>query len=318
MSRRRREFARTGHPNVGLVLGAGGTVGAAYHAGVLYSVGHHTGFDPRDASQIVGTSAGSLVGALLRVGVSTEELVALARRDPSLPLPPHLHGLHQASVADTPSMLDVVLGVRPPTLGSVADTLRHRSPWPWILSWSRAAPLDLRPLFAELDHLCGSRWPDRDLKVCAVSASDGDRRVLDRMSGVELSRAVAASCAVPGLFRPQLVDGERLVDGGVRSVTNVDALDFASLEHPIDEVWVVAPMAGATFRSGPTALLRRRIEQTLRKELAAVPIGMPVRVFAPGRESSAVMGVDLMSDDRAASVILAGFLEAGSPELVTA
>jgi len=318
VSRRRRALGRADRPNVGLVLGAGGTVGAAYHAGVLFSVAHHTGFDPRDASQIVGTSAGSLVGALLRVGVSAEELVALARRDPSLPLPAHLHALQRASVADTPSALDVLLGVRPPTLGSVADTLRHRSPWPWLLSWSRAAPVDLRPLFAELDRLSGASWPDGDLKVCAVSASDGERRVLDATSGVELSQAVAASCAVPGLFRPQLVDGERLVDGGVRSVTNVDALDFNSLEHPIDEVWVVAPMAGSTFRSTPTALLRRRIEYTLRQELAALPIGMPVRVFAPGRESSAVMGVDLMSDDRAASVILAGFLEAGSPEPATA
>jgi len=43
-----------------------------------------------------------------------------------------------------------------------------------------------------------------------------------------------------------------------------------------------------------------------------------VRVFAPGRESSDVMGVDLMSDDRAASVVLASFLETGSPEPVSA
>lgn len=310
MSARR---SRTGDPRVGLVLGAGGTVGAAYHAGVLFSIEHHTGFDPRNAAQIVGTSAGSLVGALLRVGVGTEELVRLARRDPALPLPSHLRGLQQASVADTPSALDLLIAMRPPTLGSVANTLRHRTPWPWLLSWSRSARYDLQPLFAELDRLCGDRWPARDLKVCAVSADHGARRVLDASTGISLSQAVAASCAVPGLFRPQPVRGERLVDGGVRSVTNVDALDFASTTDQIDEVWVVAPMAGSTFRRPSTTLLHRRIEQTLRRELASVPIGMPVRVFTPGRESSEVMGIDLMSEDRAASTILAGFLEAGGP-----
>ena len=315
-SRRAGGQERRTRPNVGLVLGAGGTVGAAYHAGVLFSIEHHAGFDPREASQIVGTSAGSLVGALLRVGVSTEELVALARRDATLPLPSHLHGLREASVAETPTAMDLLLGVRPPTLGAVAATLRHRSPWPWLLSWSRSASLDLQPMFAELDRLCDGPWPADDLKVCAVSARDGSRRVLDATSGVGLSQAVAASCAVPGLFRPQRVHGEHMVDGGVRSVTNVDALDFSSAAHPIDEVWIVAPMAGATFRSLPTALLRRRIESALRQELAAIPIGMPVRLFTPGQESSEVMGVDLMSDDRAASVILAGFLEAGSPQQV--
>ncbi len=314
MSPRRGRDERRDRRNVGLVLGAGGTVGAAYHAGVLFSIEHHTGFDPRRASQIVGTSAGSLVGALLRVGVSTEDLVALARRDAALSLPTHLHALRAASVAETPSAVDVLLGVRPPTLGAVAATLRHRSPWPWLLSWSRSASLDLQPMFAELDRLCDGSWPADDLKVCAVSARDGGRRILDAASCVGLSHAVAASCAVPGLFRPQRLHGEHMVDGGVRSVTNVDALDFSSTAHPIDEVWVVAPMAGATFSGLPTALVRRRIESALRQELAAVPIGMPVRLFTPGQESSEVMGVDLMSDDRAASVILAGFLEAGSPQ----
>ncbi|MFN8021311.1 MAG: patatin-like phospholipase family protein [Acidimicrobiales bacterium] len=307
----RRAADRRSTPRIGLVLGAGGTVGAAYHAGVLFSIEHHTGFDPRDAAQIVGTSAGSLVGALLRAGVSAEDLVRLARRDPALPVPSHLRGLQQASVADAPTPLGMLFSMRPPTLGAVANTLRHRSPWPWLLSWSRHARFDLQPLLAELDTLCGGTWPERDLRICAASAADGGRRVLDGSSGVRLSQAVAASCAVPGMFRPQHVRDEHLVDGGVWSVTNVDALDVASREHPIDEVWIVAPMAGSTFRRPPTALVHRRIRQTLHRELESLPSGMPVRVFTPGRESSDVMGIDLMSEDRTAETILAGFLEAG-------
>lgn len=319
-------------PRVGLVLGAGGTVGAAYHAGVLFSIEHHTGFDPRDAAQVVGTSAGSLVGALLRSGVSAEDLVRLARRDPGLPVPSHLRGLQQASVADAPSVFDMLLAIRPPTLGAVADSMRHRSMWPWLLSWSRSARYDLQPVLEGLDGLhdpdpsgtrdavdgydgCGpaTPWPPGDLRICAASAADGGRRVLDASSGISLSRAVAASCAVPGLFRPQRVRGERLVDGGVWSVTNVDALDVHSSDHPVDEVWIVAPMAGSTFRRPSTTLVHRRIRQTLHRELETLPSGMPVRIFSPTRESSEVMGLDLMSEDRTAETILAGFLEAGDP-----
>jgi len=49
-------------PRVGLVLGAGGTVGAAYHAGALTALQHDLGWDARDAAVVVGTSAGSIVG----------------------------------------------------------------------------------------------------------------------------------------------------------------------------------------------------------------------------------------------------------------
>ncbi|HEV2369959.1 MAG TPA: patatin-like phospholipase family protein, partial [Acidimicrobiales bacterium] len=59
---------------VGLVLGGGGAVGHAFHAGVLSALAERTGFDPRRAEVIVGTSARSIVCALLRAGVSADEL----------------------------------------------------------------------------------------------------------------------------------------------------------------------------------------------------------------------------------------------------
>src|SRR3954454_20457205 len=63
-------------PRIGLVLGAGGEVGHAFHAGVLAALADVTGWDARDAEVVVGTSAGSLVGALVRAGVSGSDLVA--------------------------------------------------------------------------------------------------------------------------------------------------------------------------------------------------------------------------------------------------
>ena len=62
---------------VGLVLGAGGLVGQAYHAGVLAGIADSTGWDPRDASLIVGTSAGSAVGTYLRLGLGAEDFAGL-------------------------------------------------------------------------------------------------------------------------------------------------------------------------------------------------------------------------------------------------
>src|SRR5215218_143482 len=67
---------------VGLVLGAGGVVGQAYHSGVLAVLEHDFGFDARTADMIVGTSAGSITGTLLRLGVSAEDLAAWTVKAP--------------------------------------------------------------------------------------------------------------------------------------------------------------------------------------------------------------------------------------------
>ena len=176
-----------------------------------------------------------------------------------------------------------------------------------MLSMVRASRFDLTDLVAHVDQLAQDEWSERDLRICTVDMASGGRRVLDRHSDVALSTAVAASCAVPGLFSPQLVGSRQLVDGGVHSATNVDALPF----DRIDEVVVIAPMAGSVFRGLLTASMRMRIAGTLRRELRQVPTGMRVRLFVPGVEASAVMGLDLMSKDRSADTVLAGFLEAG-------
>src|SRR5271165_5467147 len=65
---------------VALVLGAGGVVGQAYHAGVLSALESQIGWDPRSADVVVGSSAGSITGTLLRLGVAASDLSALATR----------------------------------------------------------------------------------------------------------------------------------------------------------------------------------------------------------------------------------------------
>jgi NTE family protein len=73
------------YPRRGLVLGAGGVTGHGFHAGVLCAVHEATGWDPRTAEVIVGTSAGAEVAALLRAGVSAADLAARAKGEPLSP-----------------------------------------------------------------------------------------------------------------------------------------------------------------------------------------------------------------------------------------
>jgi NTE family protein len=81
-------------------------------------------------------------------------------------------------------------------------------------------------------------WPARAVRIVAVDAESGEPRVFDNTSGVNLVDAVAASCAVPGVWPPATVDGRRYVDGGVRSGTNADHAAGAA------RVLVIAPMGG--------------------------------------------------------------------------
>ena len=59
---------------VGLVLGAGGTVGLAYHCGVLHALAQVAGVKADEAELVVGTSAGSVIGAYLRAGWTTDDM----------------------------------------------------------------------------------------------------------------------------------------------------------------------------------------------------------------------------------------------------
>ena len=67
---------------IGLVLGAGGVAGGAFHAGVLAALADSTGWDPRKAAIVVGTSAGSISGTSLRAGLPAPDLLARAQDRP--------------------------------------------------------------------------------------------------------------------------------------------------------------------------------------------------------------------------------------------
>lgn len=101
-------------------------------------------------------------------------------------------------------------------------------------------------------------WPTAGLGVCVVEATTGEFRVLDGTSGVPLSLAVAASCSVPLVFPPVRIDGSDYVDGGVRSATNADvATGYDKVlvlscgpEDPASPMGPQLDQAAATLRAG--------------------------------------------------------------------
>jgi NTE family protein len=303
---------------VGLVLGGGGVVGQAYHSAVLAVLEHDHGFDARKADVIVGTSAGSITGSLLRLGVSAEDLAAWTVKAP-------LSG-------DGDVMRHVAATVIPDLAPfSPLNVLRRplRLPSPHLLQRALVRPWQFRPLAAAMTLLAPGRhdigeqlaalreleqpgWPEQPLWICAVRRRDGSRVVFGRpgTQPVPLHLAVAASCAVPGYFAPVRIGGRSYIDGGVHSPTNAAILRTAGVDLAV----VISPMSGAAagWRPGFYAAARRHATRLLDREVRALEAaGIQTVVFAPGPEEQQVMGKDVMSRDHLQEIIQGSFLAAG-------
>lgn len=295
---------------VALVLGAGGVIGSAYHAGALTALEHDLGWDPRHAEVIVGTSAGSLVGALLRSGVPASDLAAWTVGAPLSP-----GGLPIADVL-TPEFDPVSWRMflrlpRPPHPRAVLSTARR----PWRFDPVRAFVTHLadgsRSMHDDVAFL-GDGWPRDDLYIAAVRRRDGTREIFGREGIPEggLAAAVEASCAVPGYFAPVEIAGVQYIDGGVASPTNADAVRHDHLDLAI----VVSPMSTVAHlpRYSVDRVVRDRAGAQLRREIDGLRrAGIPAVVLEPGGEVLAHMTNDFMSDEHTQAIVAAAFLETG-------
>jgi NTE family protein len=293
---------------VGLVLGAGGMVGQAYHAGVLAALEEELGWDARTADLIVGTSAGSVAGSALRLGVEPRDLAAWAGDEPLSPTGAAFFDALGGAAEDLPAphLRDALHGWHLPSRKLLTRAVTR--PWRLRLTSTAGALLpdgryDLQQRTRVLDQL-GIDWPE-GLWICACRRDDGRRVVFGRGAATpaRLSQAVAASCAIPAYFSPVRIGGHDHVDGGMHSPTNADVLAHSGL----DLVIVVSPMSAAHGSSrAPDAAMRwamhRRLEseaRRLRRE------GAEVVRFEPNPRTLSVMGVNAMAEDRAAAVVAA-------------
>lgn len=214
-------------PGTALVLGGGGVTGIAWEIGLLLGLVEH-GIDLTEAETVVGTSAGSVVGALVTCGESLEEMYASQFADPS-----------GEEVAKMGAGIIARFALAYLTPGSPSRKLRRIGRLAM-----RARTGDETERVEVIRSRMGERsWPDRRLLITAVDAGSGEPAVFDKNTGVDLVRAVAASCAVPLVWPPVVVNGRRYVDGGMRSPNNADLARGAS------HIIVFAPIVASYNRA---------------------------------------------------------------------
>ena len=280
---------------LGLVLGGGGVVGIAWEVGVLAGLADGLGWDPASPEVVVGTSAGSVIGTMLRSGRSIEDLVAEQRAGGM-----RIGRTPPAAGEGTPDPTAALAVFR--SWAGVehmdADTAR-----------ATAALADAVATADEADMVDSFRgalpdggWPSGDLRVTGVSVSTGERVAWTAASGVDLVRAVAASCAVPGMFPAITVGDDRYLDGGLWSGSNADVLVGDRLEAAV----FIGPMG-----AGSTGLARFSARALERERALLATAGTALELLEPGdRFRTAAM--QLMDPTRRVEALEIGLAEGGA------
>jgi len=265
-----------------LILGGGGLVGVAWETGLVAGLAE-AGVDLRDADVIVGTSAGSMVGTRLAAGQDLRKPpvgrsvidVPFAEGGPDVERMQAVFALWAGAETMTEALCAEI--------GALASAARTAPPETWIASTGGSLGVD--------------DWPHERLRVTAVDVETGGFAVHDAASGVGLHAAIAASCAVPGLFPPVPIGGRRYMDGGVRSGTNADV----ALDPRADVALVVAPICTGTAVFG--ALAERCMDDEIARLRAA---GTRVCRVIPGPAEIEAFGPNLMDPARTAAAHDAG------------
>jgi NTE family protein len=189
-----------------LVLAGGGLAGIAWETGVLRGIADELPATAQaliDSDVLIGTSAGSAVAAQLGSGLGLDVLFDRQTTGSSAEINPDV-GIDDITEMMTPN---VTTADKLQRIGAVA------------LSTQTVTEAVRRDVIAQ--RLPSHDWPDRVLRISAIDTATGELITLDRNSGVGLVDAVAASCAVPGVWPPVTIGDRRYMDGGVGSSVNM-------------------------------------------------------------------------------------------------
>lgn len=282
-------------PRVGLVLGGGGVLGAAWLMGGLSAFERETGWRPIQADLLMGTSAGAVVAAL----------AAASARPWTI--------FEEGGEA---ALLDVLAAaayrverpgrwLRWGSWRMVVETWRGGGDAALSRLWAGVLPhglISTRQLEETIDRWTRG-WPSRqNLWVVATDYERGDRHVFRGLEpGIGVGRAVAASCAIAGFYRPVRIGSRLYVDGGVSSSTNIDLLTGQGLDLiicmlPLSPLRAVARRTPSTRFRG---LLQRRLLRHIRQVEQA---GTGVLLIEPEGAAADLIGLNFMNRTRANAV----------------
>ena len=291
---------------VGLVLGAGGVLGGAWTTGGLAALADETGWDPGSADYIVGTSAGSVIGALVAAGVPPWFMVAHSAGE-------SFDGLvdadgNPASSASRSGGADFRLHRGLPAIGPGSwrlgvSALRKPAmytPAAVIAAWLPSGLISTESIKDVVRRVVPTGWSDHpNTWIVACDYRTGRRVAFGRPGAppADLSDAVAASCAIPGFYRPVDIGGARYVDGGMYSASNLDLLAKQDLDvviclNPTSSL--VASRSLNPFDRVADSVRRaatRRLDYETRKVRS---LGARVVLIQPVADDLALMGRNLM------------------------
>jgi NTE family protein len=303
-------------PRRALVLGGGGVLGFSWMVGALSALESVAEFDAREVQVAVGTSAGSVVAALLGCRLPVEVIARHHQGVPDIGDPV----LRYDYASDSGDALPPRPRWRPASPRLALDGLRHPRRISPLVALSGLLPAGRGSLRAVGDMVAGvadeagfgGTWPDRPRPWIVAAdyrtgrrivfgrddlalAPDGTQRIVRR---ADLADAVRASCSIPGWYPPTTIGGVPYIDGGAVSNASVDVLR----DTAVDEVYVFAPMASLEPDHPRTTLARleRRVRRAVTKRIvsdAAVlrANGARVCVVTPGAADLEAMGVNLMN-----------------------
>ncbi len=223
---------------IGLALAGGGPFGAIYEIGALMALEEALeGLDFNDLDVYVGVSAGSFLTAALANGIPVGELHALfIREDRVGGLTPEVfmrpaYGEYLKRARGLPTLAARTawnLARRPLSGGVLEGLAALGAAIPTGLFDSDAIQDYLETVFDQPGHTNDFRRLGRRLYLVATDLDTGESVSFGRpgRDHVPISRAVAASAALPGLFPPVAIDGTYYVDGALRKTLHAsEALD---------------------------------------------------------------------------------------------
>lgn len=260
-------------PRIGLVLGAGGAVGASYLAGALEGIRRATGWEPRQADVVVGTSAGAFIGAITAAGIPPALMYARCTGEAPG------DGLFDAELVELSARMDrhnegawyrrfrPVARLPRPLLSSprLVQSACSGADRPRLVTLAAGLlPEGLLSTHSSIGAIVRTAlprgWPAQRLWVVACDLDAGQRVVFGRDAAqTDLHLAVSAATAIPGVFAPVVIGGRRHCDAGIFTPSNLDLLAGEAL----DAVLCINPLSGGEAAEAvhPEGLARRSLRR---------------------------------------------------------